>query len=283
MFVIPCKYNPKAPFIINCVDSIRKYMPDEPITVVDSCSSDQSYASFLQKNYTNIHILYNNSNYATGALWKAYESFPNEDYYTLIHDSTEITTAIKLKSDIQCILVSGEDWKWPEDKKNQKSKRTNEKAKKMLLNSKIKFNEKLKHRTIIGPMFKVKHKILHKLFELDFNKVLPTNKYEMQQMERLWGYVFQYIGYDNNDLYSNSFLKGTEDDYGVSGRKKSPISEYELKTFNTDKPISICCKTFTPLTSTYSVTNPLPFGPRVLKTKALKSNYPIIKYWYDRK
>ena len=143
MFVIPCKYNPQAPFIINCVDSIRKYT-NESITIVDSCSSDQSYISFLQKNYNNIHIIRNNSNYATGALWKAYELFPNKNHYTLIHDSTEITSTIKLESDIQCILVSGKDWKWPADKPNTHRsgiKRTNEPAKKMLSNSKIKFNE----------------------------------------------------------------------------------------------------------------------------------------------
>ena len=137
-------------------------------------------------------------------------------------------------------------------------------------------NEKLKHRTVIGPMFIVKHKILHELFKLDFNKVLPTNKNGMQQMERLWGYVFQYLGYDNDDLYNNALLKGVEDDYDnsrlIDGKKCSPLSEYNLK-FHIDKPANIESKTFTTLImdSTF-------FGPKVPKSK-----YPIIKYWYDRK
>ena len=49
MFVIPCKYNPKFPFVIQLVESIREFHPTEKIVVVDSNSDDKSYFSILEK------------------------------------------------------------------------------------------------------------------------------------------------------------------------------------------------------------------------------------------
>jgi glycosyltransferase involved in cell wall biosynthesis len=49
MFVIPCKYNQKFPFIIELVESIRKHHPVEKIVVVDSDSNDKTYFSSLSK------------------------------------------------------------------------------------------------------------------------------------------------------------------------------------------------------------------------------------------
>jgi glycosyltransferase involved in cell wall biosynthesis len=50
MFVIACKYNPKFPFIIHLVESIRKFHPTEKIVVVDSDSDDKSYFSQIEKS-----------------------------------------------------------------------------------------------------------------------------------------------------------------------------------------------------------------------------------------
>ena len=49
MFVIPCKFNPNYPFIINLVEDIRNYHPSEKIVVVDSDSEDKSYFDELIK------------------------------------------------------------------------------------------------------------------------------------------------------------------------------------------------------------------------------------------
>jgi len=68
MFVIPCKYNPKFPFVIDLVKSIRKFHPTEKIVIVDSDSDDKSYFSALEKYNVIIEDI-GNKNWMVGAYW----------------------------------------------------------------------------------------------------------------------------------------------------------------------------------------------------------------------
>lgn len=86
MFVIPCKYVENSP-IFNTVESILKFHPTEKILIVDSYSDNDSYLKHFDK-YENVIISkFKNKHYECGALYYAYEEFPNENYYALIHDS----------------------------------------------------------------------------------------------------------------------------------------------------------------------------------------------------
>lgn len=221
MFVIPCKYNSKSSWIYRCISSIRKHT-NIPILIVDSNSKNpKEYADYLQNKYDDIHLEWNNKSFGTGALWRAYKKFPNVENYFLIHDSTEIFGKIKLDQDVNGILVSDNKWLWPKDEKHNrnsdlvykmlnKSKLIREKLipKEWFKNSNI-FGEK-PFRIAIGPMFLIKRKVLDKLVDLEFNKVLPSNKKESICMEWIWGMVFSYLGYN---IYENALLKGKQDWY----------------------------------------------------------------------
>ena len=66
MFVIPCKYNSNFPFVIELVESIRKFHPNEKIVVIDSDSNDKTYFSILSE-YDVIIEDAKNSNWMIGA------------------------------------------------------------------------------------------------------------------------------------------------------------------------------------------------------------------------
>jgi hypothetical protein len=53
---------------------------------------------------------------------------------------------------------------------------------------------------IIGPMFGVKRRVLEHLKYLNFDKILPSCKVEMEMMERVWGMAFRDldIQFENN-------------------------------------------------------------------------------------
>lgn len=86
MFIIPCKYS-EGSTIIECINSILTFHPNELIVVVDSYSDSDSYFNDIPK-LPNVKILdQRNSNYEVGALWKAYEVYPNESVYILIQDT----------------------------------------------------------------------------------------------------------------------------------------------------------------------------------------------------
>ena len=89
MFVIPCKYNSKFPFIIELVKSIRKFHLTEKIVVVDSDSEDKSYFDILNQ-YDVIIEDVNNKNWMVGAYWYAFKKFPDEEFYYFMHDSMRV-------------------------------------------------------------------------------------------------------------------------------------------------------------------------------------------------
>jgi hypothetical protein len=86
MFIIPCKYS-EGSTIIECINSILEFHPNELIVVVDSYSDNNSYFDTIPK-LSNVKILdQKNNNYEVGALWKSYEIYPDESVYILIQDT----------------------------------------------------------------------------------------------------------------------------------------------------------------------------------------------------
>ena len=80
MFVIACRYNSKYPNVINLVDQILNYHPNEKIVVVDSDSDDKSYFQTLQRKGVVIEDI-KNKNRELGAYWHAFKKYPHEDHY----------------------------------------------------------------------------------------------------------------------------------------------------------------------------------------------------------
>ncbi len=92
MFIVPCKYDGR-PFVQLCVSSIRDFYPTARILVVDSDSDDASYVAEVRAMGADVDRR-GNPHYADGAVWKAYDRYPHEDYYALIHDSMQIVRPI---------------------------------------------------------------------------------------------------------------------------------------------------------------------------------------------
>ena len=87
MFIVPCKYIEGKSLIRECIQSIKQHHPEELIIVVDSNSDDKSYFDYLDKIPKVVICDKKNRHYIIGALWQAYEMFPNEHHYVLIHDT----------------------------------------------------------------------------------------------------------------------------------------------------------------------------------------------------
>ena len=97
MFVIPCKYaqgttidDIKKSYVMNSVSAIRTHHPDEKILVVDSDSDDVSYLKHLEKIPNVIAVDFKNKNYLDGAIWCAFDNFPDEKWYCLLQDTITI-------------------------------------------------------------------------------------------------------------------------------------------------------------------------------------------------
>lgn len=87
MFIVPCKYIEGKSLIRECIQSIKQHHPEELIVVVDSNSDDKSYFDYLDKIPNVVICDKKNRHYIIGALWQAYEMFPDEHHYILIHDT----------------------------------------------------------------------------------------------------------------------------------------------------------------------------------------------------
>jgi len=94
MFVVPCKYIEDKSLIRECIQSIKQYHPEELIVVVDSNSDDKSYFDYLNKIPNVVICDKKNRHYIIGALWQAYEMFPDEHHYVLIHDTIIIKKSL---------------------------------------------------------------------------------------------------------------------------------------------------------------------------------------------
>ena len=140
-----------------------------------------------------------------------------------------------------------ESWEWPiwgDD-----GKRNSIWAKNQIERCDIEFKES-GFNILIGPMFLCKRNFLDKVKKLKFNKILPTNKSEMEMMERLWGLLIDEIGYTDM-VMDNVILKNRS---GSTGK-----DILKLKNYKTDSIIKL-----------------------KVKISDLNSGDKLIKYWSGR-
>lgn len=229
MFVIPCKFNQNKPFIYECVDSIKKHHPLEKIVVVDSDSEDKSYFSKIEND--NVFIMdVKNKNYVIGAFWLAVDKYQDDDIY-LLHDSMILKNNISFmaESDVSSIryfrswfgvggLHLNGKYHYGYDTEQQLLW-SMDNFKKNNLNFKISY-----FNGVFGSSFFCKRKVVDELKELNFNKILPENKWQDQAMERNLGIVFSSINHDHvlknilgehhESAYENEYIRKI-----ISGRQ----------------------------------------------------------------
>lgn len=102
MFIVPCKFSSNSS-ILECIQSIQKFYPNEKIVVVDSCSDDKSYFEYIKPE--TFDIIEGNANYEIGAYLMAYKKYPNEKKYFCIHDSLIMTGHIN-DFDLNKLLIT---------------------------------------------------------------------------------------------------------------------------------------------------------------------------------
>lgn len=205
MFVIPCKYNPKFPFVIQLVESIREFHPTEKIVVVDSNSDDKSYFSILEK-YDVIIEDVKNTNWMVGAYWHAYKKYPDEDYYFFLHDSMKVKGNMDYlkEKDVSILMhfdrTCGNFNTWGD-----------------LITSNSKYEYVHSGNGCCGPIFFCKNKVMKRMHDMGADKFLPSTKAETGYCEGCYGFFLEEQGYDLKEcsLYGDVFYN--EGPNGPSG------------------------------------------------------------------
>lgn len=193
-FKVPNKfpYTGSSSNIEDVIIACKTHMPNEKIVVVDSNSEDKSYYSFLD----GIDIIEENENYEVGAIWKAYEKYPNEEHYMFLQDTTiPLIDLTKYYPNSDKEVVSF--FYTNEYESNQIGEQ--EWCIKNMKLCDIEYKS-YGFKTFIFNLFLCKNKFLYQLKEKNFHKILPIDKSGSACMENLLGMAATQLGYSINYL-----------------------------------------------------------------------------------
>jgi len=188
--------------LIRCVNSIRKFHPQNPIVIVDSDSPDKSYMDEIKSTVNNVHIEdISNTGYETGAMWHVYENYPHYETIVFLQDSMELTRSLDEFEDSQLKVINlHNNWfgALPQDR---------EFAQKELPKTNYQYREDNFKMVQFNSMI-IKRTILDTLKENGLNKVIPTNKFGSCAMERILGIVLTDMGLTTPDsILPNGTIK----------------------------------------------------------------------------
>ena len=204
MFVIPCKYTNQSP-IFDCVRSISFFHPTEKIIVVDSHSDNTDYLNEILKINNVIVLNEKNSNYEIGALWLAFNNFPEEHCYVLIHDS------VILKQSLNDFIENDKTYNFLYFNETIFNSEQN-----YLMEVLSKTDYIVSTNNLIGcagSMMIIKNNIISNMVSKKLsNYLLPTNKFESQVCERILGLCLSLEGVNmvENSIEGDGLSKGNE-------------------------------------------------------------------------
>jgi hypothetical protein len=205
MFVIPCKYNPKFPFVIDLVKDIRKFHPNDKIVVVDSNSNDKSYFEILKK-YDVIVEDINNENWMVGAYWYTFKKFPNEEFYFFMHDSMRVKANLDYikEKDVTILMYFNRSYGNFNTWGDRITKESN-------------YNYNFNGNGCYGPIFFCKNKIMKTMMEMGADKFLPNNKTETGYCEGCYGFFLEEQNYNLSECALFGDVFEVEGPNGKSG------------------------------------------------------------------
>jgi hypothetical protein len=213
MFVIPVKYN-GTPYIQELVKSIRQHHPKDLIYIVDSCSEKMTYISEIERmshefpdRGENISFGVANNGYVDGAIWKAYELFPEEQFFYILHDSMIVNRSLReyRKFDFTSYMWFDHEGIWDNEIQKQWVKT------KLEENTTFSFKEPF--TGLFGITFFCKRSVLDELYNRGLSLIRPTNKNEMCGSERMWGMCLEQIDIDikQSSIQGDYWNRKTED------------------------------------------------------------------------
>lgn len=198
MFIVVCKWADNSK-VLESIEAVKKYHPNELVAVVDSDSSDKSYFNNLPKDVMILDIA--NKNYLEGALWYCYNHFPNEDFFYLIQDSMILLKNIDELKNRDFTHLSYFPFHYNEQYGHGVMREYS-------INqiNKTKYQYLEPNYAVFGSTLYIKRSLLDKIKEKGFDTVLPTNKMEHEALERLWAVVLTQEGYD---IEKNGLVRNT--------------------------------------------------------------------------
>lgn len=184
--------------VVKCVESIRRFHPNEKIVIVDSDSPNRSYMDKV-RHTNNLYIEdIKNTGYEAGAMWHVYNNYVAENY-VFMQDSMQLTRSIEpfIGSELKVINII-KDWFGANNGDHEFAKEYMPKSKYVYRDSNFKM--------VQYNSYLIKRKILDQLKDNDFDKIIPYDKHGSCAMERITGIVFTDMGLLEHDYL---FPRGT--------------------------------------------------------------------------
>jgi hypothetical protein len=202
LFVIPTKYSQTSNFVVQLVEDIRMFHPDDRIVVVDSASEDRSYFPAVRHLGAEVEDV-GNQNWMVGAYWHAYTRYPDEPFYFFMHDSMRVKANLHhlMSSDVTTLChfdrTIGNFNSWADR-----------------ITAGSRYTYRKRGRGCYGPIFFCRNEVMARMQEMGAHLFLPTTKEETGFCEGAYGFFLEEQGYDLRkcslfgDVLKNESRKG---------------------------------------------------------------------------
>lgn len=187
MIVLACHHRAVDDFVVPCVRSLRHWMPEERVVVVDSASPDRSYMPVVRELGAEVAEI-ENRHYETGAWWYAYFHFPEEAFFYFLHDSVLVTASLHAYRERPFTAVGYMDtWSGCDQRHIDRVH---------VLMQRTAYVVPPKFPALFGSMFFCARAVLTPMVGRGLPTVLPVDKFEAECLERVWGIALQAEGHD---------------------------------------------------------------------------------------
>ncbi len=194
LWVVPVKFDPARPVVLECIEAIQRHHESPKILVVDSGSEDKSYFDFCFERGVKVASI-NNQLFGFGAHAWAFRHHPDVDFFYFIFDSLIVTgNCDRFRNRPLTVMrhwhSSEHDWGWDETTGAHLSIWGRQQLERMG----VPFPES--YHGVMGPMYFMDRPTCEKLDNIGYWFAQTTNKHLQCAQERIAGVTLEYIGLD---------------------------------------------------------------------------------------